>query len=50
MCAWLSELTEVGAGGVVFFFQAEDDSRGDKVTGIQTCSLSIYLVTVIATS
>src|SRR2546426_8712456 len=29
-----------------FFFQAEDGIRDYKVTGVQTCALPIYLVTV----
>src|SRR5256885_2352344 len=28
--------------GRVFFFQAEDGIRDDKVTGVQTCALPIY--------
>src|SRR5207253_6279604 len=31
------------AGGLLFFFQAEDGIRGGHVTGVQTCALPIYL-------
>src|SRR5699024_11622973 len=30
----------------VFFFQAEDGIRDRNVTGVQTCALPIYLITV----
>src|SRR5688500_20252378 len=31
---------------IIFFFQAEDGIRDYKVTGVQTCALPIYLVTL----
>src|SRR5258708_30141991 len=31
------------AGGMFFFFQAEDGIRDDLVTGVQTCALPISL-------
>src|SRR2546429_4993495 len=36
-----------GIGVVFFFFQAEDGIRDVAVTGVQTCALPIWLITVI---
>src|SRR6266852_4298536 len=36
-------LHDFNAGGIVFFFQAEDGIRDATVTGVQTCALPILL-------
>ena len=31
---------------MIFFFQAEDGIRDDRVTGVQTCALPIYIIAI----
>ena len=33
-----------------FFFQAEDGIRGSPVTGVQTCALPIYRISILLKS
>src|SRR2546429_4651323 len=40
--------SERGAGGFLFFFQAEDGIRDVAVTGVQTCALPISVEAALA--